>query len=183
MSETKGQTPSKGYLRDVKRHITTHDASGKAVIHSSTEGDWTAIDNDKFAFNLIYTTSKFPPSLNEEEDIVDHEKLIASKAVKLVNPNGTTLRMVDTAPGAEVAMHRTQSLDYGIVISGSMEMKLDDGSCTVMLPGDVAIQRATRHSWRNPSETEWTRMIFVAQDCEEVRVGDKVLKEDLGGAL
>ncbi|RFU35183.1 hypothetical protein B7463_g1154, partial [Scytalidium lignicola] len=175
------ERPSKGSLRDIKRHITTHDESGKAVVHSSTEGTWTSFDNDNMAFNLLYTTSKFPTSLNEEQDIIAHEKLIASRIPRLVNPNGTVLRMVDTAPGVECIMHRTQSLDYGIVISGSIEMKLDGGSCTLMLPGDVAIQRATMHSWRNPSQTEWARMVFCLQECEEVKVGDKVLKEDLSG--
>lgn len=175
--------PSASNLRDITRYITTHDESGKATIHSSASNEWSKLDNGNVLFNLLYTTSTFPPSLNEEQDIKAHEELEESKALGIANPNGTVMRMVDTAPGAESIMHRTQSLDYAVVISGSMELKLDDGSCTLTLPGDVIIQRATMHAWRNPSETEWTRMLFVMQACEEVKVGDKVLKEDLSGGL
>ena len=49
-----------------------------------------------------------------------------------------------------------------------------------MRRGDTAVQRATMHAWKNVSKTEWARMLFVLQDCEEVTVGGKVLKEDLG---
>lgn len=71
--------------------------------------------------------------------------------------------MVDIAPGNEALMHRTQSLDYGIVIEGEVELVLDDGVSTVMRRGDVAVQRATSHGWRNVSGTEWARMFFVLQ--------------------
>jgi hypothetical protein len=77
-------------------------------------------------------------------------------------------------------MHRTQSLDYGIVIEGSIEMILDSGETRLLYPGDVAVQRATMHAWRNPSKTEWTRMVFVLQDCQKVKVGGEELGEDLG---
>lgn len=61
-------------------------------------------------------------------------------------------------------MHRTQSLDYGVVIEGEVEMVLDDGVSTVMGRGDVAVQRGTSHGWRNVSKTEWARMFFVLQE-------------------
>lgn len=37
-----------------------------------------------------------------------------------------------------------------------------------------------RHAWRNPSKTEWCRMIFVLQDCQKVVLGGQALGEDLG---
>jgi len=80
-------------------------------------------------------------------------------------------------------MHRTQSLDFGIVIEGTVEMLLDDGSSTLLRRGDVAVQRATMHAWRNPSETEWTRMVFVLQDVKALEVGGRKMGEDLGGEL
>jgi quercetin dioxygenase-like cupin family protein len=168
-------------LRDNTRHITTHDpTTGKAVVHSSTPGNWTSFDNDKLGFNVIYTTSKFPPSLNDDEDIKTHERTIGSGKLGLVNQGGTVCRTVDFAPEYQCMMHRTQSLDYGIVVQGTAEMILDSGETRIMHAGDVAIQRATMHAWRNPSKTEWTRMVFVLQDCEVVKLGDKELGEDLG---
>ena len=77
-------------------------------------------------------------------------------------------------------MHRTQSLDYGIVLEGSIELVMDSGERKLMQRGDVAVQRATMHAWKNVSETEWGRMIFVLQDCQKLEIGGKALKEDLG---
>jgi quercetin dioxygenase-like cupin family protein len=77
-------------------------------------------------------------------------------------------------------MHRTQSLDYGVVLEGSIELLLDSEQTKLMHRGDVAVQRATMHAWRNPSKTEWARMLFVLQDCQELTLGGKPLKEDLG---
>ena len=77
-------------------------------------------------------------------------------------------------------MHRTQSLDFGIVLEGSMVMILDDGSETLMQRGDVAVQRGTMHAWRNPSRTEWSRMQFVLQDVPPIHVNGERFVEDLG---
>lgn len=77
-------------------------------------------------------------------------------------------------------MHRTQSLDYGIVLEGEIELVLDSGDTQLMGRGDVAVQRATMHAWRNPSKTEWARMIFVLQDCKSLTVAGQNMKEDLG---
>lgn len=52
-----------------------------------------------------------------------------------------------------------------------------------MKRGDVAVQRATMHAWRNPSETEWARMIFVLQDCQKPVVQGREVGEDLGSGL
>ena len=124
-------------------------------------------------FNVVYTTSEFSPSLND-----DHEKLLAGKKSGLVNSEGTVLRIMDFAPDFECMTHRTQNLDYGIVLSGSIEMVLDSGLTTLMHPGDVAVQRATMHAWRNPTKIDWS--IFVLQDCQPLKLDEKVLKEDLG---
>lgn len=59
-------------------------------------------------------------------------------------------------------------------------MLLDDGSKTVMNRGDIAVQRATMHAWRNPSKTEWARMVFVLQDVKPLVIGGKRFGEDLG---
>ena len=79
-------------------------------------------------------------------------------------------------------MHRTQSLDYGVVLEGELEMILDDGVTRMMRRGDVAVQRATNHGWRNTSQTEWARMLFVLQECQKLFVGGKELGEDVSNA-
>jgi quercetin dioxygenase-like cupin family protein len=57
-------------------------------------------------------------------------------------------------------MHRTESLDYGVVLEGSMELILDSGETKIMNRGDVCVQRATSHAWKNVSENGgWARML------------------------
>ncbi|RAK95717.1 cupin domain-containing protein [Aspergillus ibericus CBS 121593] len=165
------------------RHITTHDpTTGKATIHSSTPATFTTFENDAFAFSVPYTTTTFPANLTNEADIHAHEATIASGTLGLVSPGGTVCRIVDFAPGQEPLMHRTRSLDYGIVLEGEIVMELDSGEKRVLKKGDVAVQRGTMHAWRNPSQDKWVRMLFVLQDCLPVEVGGRVLGEDLGGA-
>ncbi|KAJ5630149.1 Cupin 2 conserved barrel [Penicillium herquei] len=173
-------------LRPFTRYITGHNAEGKAVLHSSGEvpnsfkGQFAPGETRPMAFNVAYTTSEFPANLNNDADLAAHENVIQSGNLGLVNPNGTVFRIVDFPPDTPAAVHRTQSLDYGIVLEGQVEMILEEGEPVLLQRGDVAIQRATMHGWRNPSKTEWTRMAFILQDCKPLEVGGTRLKEDLG---
>lgn len=165
-----------------RRFITSHDAATKAIVHSAEDFQWQKYDAEKMAFSVVYTTSKFPADLNNDADI-DANAALVKKGTGLVNPGGTILRCVDFAPGYRCGMHRTQSLDYGIVLNGKIDMILDSGEIHHMKSGDVAVQRATNHQWLNASDTEWARMMFVLQDCEPLKVGDQTLGEDLGKDL
>lgn len=167
-------------LRGITRHITGHNDAGRAVIHSSGPAQWDSHEEAGMAFNVVYTTSQFPADLNNDADIKTHETLKASDQLGLVNPRGTVCRIVDFAPGNQPVVHRTQSLDYGVVLEGQIEMILEDTEPVIMQRGDVAVQRATMHGWRNPSETEWARLLFVLQDCQKLTAGGKELGEDLG---
>ena len=138
------------------------------------------IPEHKVGLNNVYTTSSMPANLNDEIDIGLHQDTISSGQLGLVKPNGTVCRFVDLAPGSTGLMHRTQSLDYGLVVEGNILMELDDGSVTAMTRGDVAVQRGTMHSWKNASETEWARMFFILQDCQPIVVCGQTLKEDIG---
>lgn len=167
-------------LPGLTTHIVGHDKEGKAIVQESRPAKWAVYDGDQMEFNVVYTTSEFPTNLNEDKDIKAHDNLMSSGKLGLVNANGTVCRVVDFAPGYECIMHRTQSIDYGIVLEGSIELVLDSGEKKLMQRGDVAVQRATMHAWNNPSQTEWSRMIFVLQDSQKLEVGGQVLKEDLG---
>lgn len=175
----------KSPLRNPTINITGHNEAGKAIVQSSAQNEHKAIHvgSHSATLNLVYTTSAMPTDLNNDADLKEHEKLATSGKLGLVNPNGTVARFVDFAPNdgnGGGMMHRTQSLDYGIVIEGEMIMELDDGSRTHMKRGDVAVQRATNHAWINASENEWARMFFVLQDCKPLSIGGLRMKEDLG---
>lgn len=169
-------------LPGLTHHITGHSPQGQAIVHSTSPAKWTNLLNDTMSFNVVYTTSQFPPSMNNDADLKAHSEVLAKKQLGLVNPNGTVARIVDFGPGSNPIMHRTQSLDYGIVLEGEVEMILDEGETRLLQRGDVAVQRGTNHGWRNTSETEWARMFFVLQAAERLVVGDMELEEDLSSA-
>ena len=77
-------------------------------------------------------------------------------------PNGTTLRINEMPPGASSPMHRTQTVDYGIVLDGEVVLVLDDSE-TVLRAGDVVVQRGTSHRWENRSEAP-ARVAFILID-------------------
>lgn len=64
-------------------------------------------------------------------------------------------------------MHRTISLDFGVVLEGTMECVLDSGEAKTFHRGDLCVQRATKHAWKNVTENNgWARMMFVLTGCE-----------------
>ncbi|ORY19321.1 hypothetical protein BCR34DRAFT_552905 [Clohesyomyces aquaticus] len=167
-------------LPALKRFITTHDDSGKAVFSSAVpeENTFKSIGPDA-AFALGYTTKEFPVDLNKDKDLDTYQSFL-SNPPGIVVSKGTVLRFVDVGPGHVSPMHRTVSLDYGVVIEGDIELILDSGETRRMGRGDVAIQRGTMHAWRNNSKTEWARMMYVLQASEKLKIGDAVLDEDYG---
>ncbi|KAL9600244.1 MAG: hypothetical protein Q9219_003288 [cf. Caloplaca sp. 3 TL-2023] len=175
-------------LPPITRHITTHDPhTAKATFHSSAPSGsgWSTL-TPSLAFNLIYTTSTPTPSLTSNHDLTAHSALLSSNTLGLVNPTGSVCRVVDFGPStgeehSKPVMHRTQSLDYGIVVSGEVECVLDGGEVRRMGVGDVCVQRGTMHAWRNVSGTEWARMVFVLLGCEKVVLeGGKELGAEMG---
>ncbi|CZT13801.1 related to Cupin domain protein [Rhynchosporium agropyri] len=178
-------------LPDVQRLITTHDPSGKAVFSEdlSSESSFREVDLGANFF-LGYTTKGFPVDLNADnartvpKDIQSYEKDLNSPPGGLSIHNGTALRFVDFAPSKEPYMHRTESIDYGVVLEGIMELILDSGQKKIMRRGDVCIQRGTMHAWRNVTENEgWARMLFTLVAAEKLVVGGQDLAENLPGKL
>ena len=77
---------------------------------------------------------------------------------------GNLLRMIDFEPGMRSPMHRTKTIDYGIVLEGEMVLILSDSE-VLLGPGDVVVQRGTDHAWENRSGAP-ARMAFVLIDAE-----------------
>lgn len=73
-------------------------------------------------------------------------------------------------------MHRTQSLDYGIVIWGEIELELDSGETKTLKQSEVCVQRGTNHIWRNKTD-QWTRMAYVLLDAQPVTVNGEKLPD------
>jgi quercetin dioxygenase-like cupin family protein len=75
------------------------------------------------------------------------------------------VRFTEMAPGGESPMHRTETLDVGVVLEGETWLLLDDGSETRVRVGDAVVQRGTNHAWANRSDSP-VRMVFVLIDGE-----------------
>jgi len=152
---------------EIRRVVTGHDEKGRAVFKSDEAIAGTPVEGGVAEFALCWTTDRSPA---DNDDPVDG----ATRAVGLACPGGTVLRFVDIAPGRRSPMHRTNSIDYGIVISGELDLELDDGAMTHLRPGDVVVQRGTMHAWVN-NGANWCRIAFVLIDAKPASVGGNVL--------
>lgn len=96
--------------------------------------------------------------------------------------NGSIARMIDFGPGLESPLHRAVSIDYGVVIEGVFELELDSGQKRVMRQGDISVQRATAHKWRNitGNGTLPGRMLYILLDCNDVYVNGTKMEGYLG---
>ena len=167
-------------LPSINRFITDHDSSGKAIFTTTIPEPlaWSSLPN-RAKFALGYTTTASPVSFSDQKDLSTYRHY-QTNPPGIVIPGGTVLRFVDSPPGSLSPMHRTVSLDYGVVLEGEVELVLDSGEVRLMKRGDVAIQRGTMHAWRNVSETKWARMMYVLQESEAVKVDGRELGEDYG---
>lgn len=167
-------------LRPLHRFITTHNQHGKATFSSAVSEQMPVTHADDVAhFNLPYTTSHFPAQMGSEADIAEYQHYIANPPGLTIS-SGSVCRIVDMAPNAVSPMHRTVSLDYGVVLEGEVELVLDSGETRLLRKGDVAVQRGTNHAWRNATpdqvsengerQGQWARVLFVLMAAQEIEV-------------
>jgi quercetin dioxygenase-like cupin family protein len=148
-----------------RRIVTGHDASGRSVVLSDAPTPKT-LDIGSAAFHEIWITDQMPvPIAATEAEATD-------RPVRTPPPaDGVTVRFTEMGPGAESPMHRTETVDVGVVLEGETWLLLDDGSETRVGPGDAVVQRGTNHAWANRSDRP-VRMLFVLVDgtiADEVR--------------
>ncbi|KPI36570.1 uncharacterized protein AB675_4431 [Cyphellophora attinorum] len=179
MAAKSGSTPRTG-LTNQSRYITDHDNNGRSIFSSfPSEAVYEEI-NPEMDFFVAYLNN-FSPDLNGSADLAKYKQATEGAQPSITIPGGTVLRVCNFAPGSTTAMHRTMSLDVGIVVAGEVELVLDSGETRLLRVGDIAIQRATMHAWRTPSKDKWSRMIFMLQDAQQLEVNGKTLSDDYGG--
>ncbi|OJJ47366.1 hypothetical protein ASPZODRAFT_96353 [Penicilliopsis zonata CBS 506.65] len=168
-------------LRSVQRFITDHDPQGRTRVSHLPPLEWQQLANgDRFA--LGYATNTIPVQMNGDADRAVYNSYLADLPGVCI-PGGTVLRLVDINPGGVSPMHRTVSLDYGVVLEGEVELVLDSGAKQLLKRGDVVVQRGTNHAWRNTSSTEWARMLYVLQEAQPLLIEGVSLEEDYGGGM
>jgi mannose-6-phosphate isomerase-like protein (cupin superfamily) len=154
----------------VRRVVTGHDANGKAVVkideispNRPPRGVSTVNE-----VTVIWTTEGFPVDNDGDEDS-------GTRDTGITLPNGTVFRIVSFGPGNPDMNHRTDSIDYAVVISGEIDMDLDDGVSVHLKAGDTLVQRGTIHNWKNRG-TEPCLIAFILIHAKPVEAGGKVLE-------
>jgi len=140
-------------LPPVQRVVTGHDANGRAVFKSEDVSPTKLIPSGDGAFLLVWTTATVPADNNDETDG-------RHRPAGLTLNGGSVIRIVDMLPGKESPMHRTNSIDYGIVLEGEIELELDDGAKRTIGQGGIIVQRGTNHLWRNTTDKP-CRIAFI----------------------
>jgi len=150
----------------VRRVVTGHNGGGRAIVKiDEVSGNVFTGRPGATAYN-VWTTEGFPVN-NDGQD--DDGLRKAGTTLK----NGTIFRIIEFAPGLAARNHRTDSIDYIVVISGEIDMELDD-SLVHLRAGDVMVQRGTIHNWVNRG-TAPCLLAVILIDAKSVEAGGKVL--------
>lgn len=165
----------------IHRYITTHSSDGEAVFVSHAQipdymPSQPAGEDGEIA--LLYATTNVPANIDDEADLAMYDEFL-HQPPGLTTERGTTFRMIDLRPGKITPMHRTVSIDYGVVVEGEVDLILDSGASRHLRRGDVSIQRGTAHSFRNRSSSEWCRMLFMFLPMQKITIKGKELGEEV----
>jgi hypothetical protein len=145
-----------------RRVITGHNADGRSVV--LTDGVPPVrreVPGAGVSFFELWNTNAAPAPVTAAEPT---ERPLRVPPM----PNGTVIRVNEFRPGflspegRQSPMHRTETIDYGIVLEGEMVLILDDSEVELRA-GDVVVQRGTDHARANRSDRV-ARMVFVLVD-------------------
>jgi len=153
----------------IRRVITGHDSSGRAVVKIDEVARNLVSSRPGATAGVVWTTEGFPVDNTGEEDA-------GLRKTGTTLDNGTVFRILELAPGVTPRNHRTDSVDYAVVMSGEVDMELDDATVHLKA-GDVLVQRGTIHNWVNRG-TEPCVIAFVLIAAKPVTVGGKVLRAE-----
>ncbi len=151
---------------NIRRVVTGHDEHGKAKVIIDEPLKNISSMRPGQAAAVAWTTQGFPIDNSGNEDT-------STRPVKTTAENGTVFRVVKYDPGVTPRMHRTDSVDYAVVISGEIDMELDVGSVHLKA-GDVLVQRGTIHNWVNRGTAPCV-IAFTLISAKPVTAGGKTL--------
>jgi quercetin dioxygenase-like cupin family protein len=150
-----------------RRIVTGHDETGRAVVKIDEIAQNLVSSRPGATASVVWTTQGFPVDNTGSEDQ-------GRRPTGTTLDNGTVFRVLELAPGASPRNHRTDSIDYAVVMAGEIDMELDD--TTVHLKaGDLLVQRGTIHNWVNRGTVPCV-IAFVLISAKPVEVGGKVLR-------
>ena len=173
----------------IRRLVTGKDAAGKAIaIIDAPAGTVRKREELGITNTLLWVTDSVPADLTSQEDTANRKVGITPP------PGGTIFRVIEFAPVKDVkadyetrlralqdvglapegpsrdrprdpGMHRTRTIDYALILSGEIDMLLDDSEVHLKA-GDVLIQRGTNHAWVNRGDGP-CRVAFILLDAKD----------------
>jgi quercetin dioxygenase-like cupin family protein len=150
----------------IRRVVTGHDDQGRAKVLIDETVKNVSSQRPGALYSVIWSTEGFPVSNDGSEDS-------SGRKVGTTLDNGSVFRIVSFGPGVSPRNHRTDSIDYAVIIAGAIDMELD-GETVHLKAGDVLVQRGTIHNWVNKG-TAPCIIAFVLVAAKPVTAGGKVL--------
>ncbi len=126
---------------NIRRVVTGHDDDGKAIVLFDEICKNLRSGRERHHSCVIWSTGSFPADNSHNDDG-------ALRTVASTDPGGSVFRVVRYEPGVSPRNHRTDSIDYAVIISGEIDLELD-GTMVHLKQGDVLVQRGTVHNWIN----------------------------------
>jgi quercetin dioxygenase-like cupin family protein len=158
-------------LPPIRRTITGHDKNHVAKVIMEGPATNAKTGASGATSTLIWSTDSTPADCAIGEDIEDlGARLIGTPPTE----NGSRFAVITFPPGNPGRMHRTETIDYVVVISGEIDMDMDN-STVKLKAGDVLVQRATNHAWVNRSN-EPARVAFVLLDSKPLGIGQPIVR-------
>ncbi len=160
---------------EVRRVVTGHDTAGKAIVESDERMiGATRPGRAGIARCEIWSTNQMPVD-NSDEAAAEQRKGFVVRHNYVGSGQGTVVRITEFAPGSPKFMHRTETLDYAILLSGECDLELDYGKTVHLTQGDVVVQRGTMHAWVNTG-TQPCVFAFVLIDAKPAEAGGQSLR-------
>jgi quercetin dioxygenase-like cupin family protein len=151
----------------VRRIVTGHDGAARAVVKIDEVAKNVVSNRPGVSSWVIWTSDTNPVDNSGDADT-------STRKVGTTLAGGTVFRVVEFGPGCAPRVHRTDSIDYAVVISGEIDMELEKGDEVHLKAGDVLVQRGTVHCWINRGNAPCT-IAFVLIDAKPVSAGGKLL--------
>ena len=146
--------------------MTGHDDQGRAKVLIDETVKNVASQRPGALYSVIWSSEGFPANNDGDADP-------SGKKIGTTISDGTVFRIVSFGPGVAPRNHRTDSIDYAVVMSGEIDMELDVGKVHLKA-GDVLVQRGTIHNWVNIG-SEPCVIAFTLVSAKSVTAGGKML--------
>ena len=157
--------------KPIRRVVTGHDGKNIAKVIREGPAANTKTPREGVASTLMWCTDAMPAGIAAGENAEDMGARILGTAPP---ENGSRFIVMEFAPGIASEMHRTETIDYIVVLEGEIDMDMDD-STVKLRAGDVMVQRGTNHAWINRS-TAPARLAIVLLDAKPLGIGHPRLR-------